>query len=73
MEEDIPFIDPEFYSTCSDKMIAHIFRPAPRSKEPISLLKERIAIMRENGRILVEVNHVLWNRLSHWVVLIFVD
>jgi hypothetical protein len=55
LEEDIPFIDPEFYSTCSDGMIAHIFRPAWGAKETMSLLKERIAIMRENGGILVKV------------------
>ena len=57
MEEDIPFVDPEFYSACSDEMIAHILRPASESKETISLLKERIAIMRENGKILVNVKH----------------
>jgi len=73
LEEDIPFIDPEFYSTCPDETIEHIFRPAPRSKEPIPLLKERIAILRENGGILVKVKHVLWNRLLRWFVLTFVD
>ena len=72
MEEDIPFIDPEFYSTCPDETIAHIFRPAPRSKEPIPLLKKRIAILRENGRILVEVNHTL-GFLLHRFMLILVD
>ena len=58
LEEDIPFTDPSFYSTCSDEKIEHIFRPAPGSKETISLLKERIAIMRENGEILVKVDHI---------------
>jgi hypothetical protein len=73
LEEDIPFIDPEFYSTCSDETIAHIFRTAPRSKEPIPLLKERMAILRENGGILVKVGRVLRNYLLHWVRAHFVD
>jgi len=73
LEEDIPVIHPEFYSTCPDETIAHIFRPAPRSKEPIPLLKERTAIIRENGQILVKVNDALGNRLLHWFLLILVD
>jgi len=54
LEEDIPFIDPEFYSTCPDEVVAHIFRPASCSEETIPLLKERMEIMRENGGILVK-------------------
>lgn len=54
LEEDIPFTDPEFYSTCPDGVVDYIFRSAPGRTEMISLLKERIAIMRENGRILVK-------------------
>jgi hypothetical protein len=48
-------LTPSFIRTCSDETIAHIFRPAAGCKETISLLKERIAIMRENGEILVKV------------------
>ena len=70
LEEDIPFVDPEFYPTCPGEIIAHIFRPAPRSKESIPLLKQRIAIMCENGRILVKVNHPLGDFLLNWLMLI---
>lgn len=47
-----------------------IFRPASESKEMISLLKERIAIMRENGGILVKVNHTPRSRLQHFLLFI---
>ncbi|KAG2124249.1 uncharacterized protein EDB93DRAFT_1194322 [Suillus bovinus] len=55
LEEGIPIIDPQFYSSealCPDSLIAHVFRPAPQSSESIPLLNERLAIMREVGAIL---------------------
>ena len=58
LEENIPITDPSFYSSeilCPDSLIMNIFRPADQSSEPIPLLRERIAIMRENGHILCHV------------------
>lgn len=55
LEEGLPITDPKFYSSeecCPDSLLDHVFRPAPQSKEPIPLLRERIAILREVGRIL---------------------
>ncbi|KAL1727142.1 hypothetical protein EV714DRAFT_286708 [Schizophyllum commune] len=57
LSEGIPIIDPTFYAdkvACPDELIAHVFRRAPQSEENIPLLRERIGIMRENGRILCE-------------------
>ncbi|KZT73945.1 hypothetical protein DAEQUDRAFT_742977 [Daedalea quercina L-15889] len=57
IEEGIPITDPEFYSSstdCPDELIKHVFRPAAQCSETIPLLGERIAILRENGRILCE-------------------
>ncbi|KAI0366779.1 hypothetical protein BV20DRAFT_631219 [Pilatotrama ljubarskyi] len=57
LEEGIPFTDPSFYASetrCPDELIKHIFRRAAQSSEDIPLLLERIAILRENGRILCE-------------------
>lgn len=59
LEEGIPITDPAFYSSesrCPDSLIAHIFRPAARSLEDIPLLRERIAILRQNGKILCKVS-----------------
>lgn len=58
LEDDIPITDPHFYSSetlCPDSLIEHIFRPAKQSSEPLPLLRERIAIMREVGFILCNV------------------
>ena len=58
IEAGIPITDPQFYSSsakCPDEAIEHIFRPAAQCSESIPLLKERIVILRENGRILCEV------------------
>ncbi|KAG2151462.1 hypothetical protein DEU56DRAFT_552418 [Suillus clintonianus] len=55
LEEGIPIIDPKFYSSetlCPDSLIAHVFRAAPQSAEPMPLFNERLAIMREVGTIL---------------------
>lgn len=61
LEEEIPITDPRFYSSetlCPDSLIEYVFRPAKQSNEPIPLLPERIAIMRQVGYILCNVgNH----------------
>ncbi|KAI0352017.1 hypothetical protein OH77DRAFT_1429051 [Trametes cingulata] len=57
LEEGVPVTDPSFYaseSRCPDELIKHIFCPAAQSTECIPLFSERIAILRENGRILCE-------------------
>ncbi|EKM79219.1 hypothetical protein AGABI1DRAFT_58653 [Agaricus bisporus var. burnettii JB137-S8] len=54
-EEDIPFVDPNFYSSetmCPDSLIEHVFRPVHHSTELLPLIHERIRIMREVGSIL---------------------
>ena len=59
LEEKIPITDPRFYSSetlCPDSLIIHIFRAAKQSNEPIPLLLERIAIMRQVGYILCNVS-----------------
>ena len=58
LDEGIPITDPTFYSSeirCPDSVIAHVFRPAAHCSEPIPLLHERIAILRQNGKILCKV------------------
>ncbi|KAF8158180.1 hypothetical protein B0H34DRAFT_707741 [Crassisporium funariophilum] len=55
LEEDIPITDPNFYSSetlCPDSLIEHVFRESKQSSEPVPLLRERIAVMREVGFIL---------------------
>ncbi|CAL1712352.1 unnamed protein product [Somion occarium] len=55
LEEGIPFSDPTFFASeerCPDSLVEHIFRPSRQSNEKISLLKERIAILRQVGSIL---------------------
>ncbi|KAH9888378.1 hypothetical protein C8Q73DRAFT_668284 [Cubamyces lactineus] len=57
LEEGIPITDPMFYASesgCPDSLIEHVFRRASQSVESIPLLRERIAILRENGAILCE-------------------
>ncbi|KAI0827735.1 hypothetical protein BC628DRAFT_1535128 [Trametes gibbosa] len=57
LEEGIPITDPAFYASetrCPDRLIEHVFRPAPQSVERIPLLKERIAVLRRNGAVLCE-------------------
>ncbi|KAF8729418.1 hypothetical protein AX14_006140 [Amanita brunnescens Koide BX004] len=52
-DDNIPITDPCFYSDetrCPDSLIEHVFRKADPTREPIALLKERIAIMREVGK-----------------------
>ena len=57
-DDNIPITDPCFYSDetrCPDSLIEHVFRKADPTREPIALLKERIAIMREVGKKLRDV------------------
>ncbi|KAI0629643.1 hypothetical protein C8Q77DRAFT_1141513 [Trametes polyzona] len=57
LEEGIPITDPSFYASetrCPDELVEHVFRPAAQSVEGIPLLRERIAILRQNGAILCE-------------------
>ncbi|KAG9036427.1 hypothetical protein FRB95_008968 [Tulasnella sp. JGI-2019a] len=58
LEQGIPITDPTFYSNserCPDTLLYDIFAPAsPRSREQMPLLAERVAILRENGSILLE-------------------
>jgi Potential Queuosine, Q, salvage protein family len=59
LDEGMPITDPHFYSSdirCPDSVFNHVFRPAIQSSEPIPLLKERVAILRQNGKILCKVN-----------------
>ncbi|KAK2465735.1 hypothetical protein APHAL10511_002279 [Amanita phalloides] len=56
-DDKIPITDPSFYSDethCPDSQIEHVFRPASPYREPIALLKERVTIMREVGKILCD-------------------
>jgi len=58
-DEDVPFVNPEFYSsetTCPDSLIEHVFRPTPQSTESMPLIQDRIRIIRENGLILCNVS-----------------
>ncbi|KZT12115.1 uncharacterized protein LAESUDRAFT_740624 [Laetiporus sulphureus 93-53] len=55
LEDGIPLTDPAFYSSeesCPKALLEGIFRPAPQCKETMPLFKERVAILRENARIL---------------------
>jgi len=58
LEWGIPIIDPAFYASeelCPDNLLEAIFRPAEGCVEEIPLLKERIRVMRECGRVFVDV------------------
>ncbi|KAI4284555.1 MAG: hypothetical protein L6R38_001321 [Xanthoria sp. 2 TBL-2021] len=55
VEEDIPITTPSFwtnYTECTHDLLKHVFRSA--TPELIPLIDERIACIREAGRILVE-------------------
>ncbi|KAI5115358.1 hypothetical protein M0805_002245 [Coniferiporia weirii] len=57
LEDGIPITDPAFYASserCPDSTIASVFAPAPQCTESVPLLGERVAIMREVGKILCE-------------------
>lgn len=66
-DDKIPITDPYFYSDetrCPDSLIERVFRKADPSREPIALLKERIAIMRDVGKKLCDVGFFLFLRLG---------
>ncbi|KAF3903332.1 hypothetical protein AA313_de0204761 [Arthrobotrys entomopaga] len=55
LDEGIPITSPYFWVdevVCSDKLLEHIFRSS--NDTPMPMLKERIACLREAGRILCE-------------------
>ncbi|KAL8769506.1 MAG: hypothetical protein Q9209_004567 [Squamulea sp. 1 TL-2023] len=55
LEEGIPITTPSFWTNdteCTDDVLKHVFRST--TTEPIPLLEERIACIREAGRILLE-------------------
>ncbi|KAL8782396.1 MAG: hypothetical protein Q9213_005399 [Squamulea squamosa] len=55
LEEEIPITMPSFWindTECTDDVLKHVFRST--TLEPIPLLEERIACIREAGRILLE-------------------
>lgn len=59
-DTDIPITTPFYYADeleCPDEKIAHIFRSS--TDEPIPLLEERIACLREAGQVLEEVSKLL--------------
>jgi hypothetical protein len=65
-DEDIPFVNPVFYSSesmCPDSLIEHVFRPTQESTESMPLIHDRIRIMRENGSILNNVSILFILRL----------
>ena len=67
-DDGIPITDPSFYASeelCPDYLIEATFRPAAQSTETIPLLKERIKVMREVGKVLCEVLIVPVRTLSN--------
>lgn len=58
LDEEIPITSSDFWQNeeeCNDEMLEHVFRSATREKMP--LLPERMACLREAGRVLYEVGH----------------
>jgi hypothetical protein len=58
LESGIPITDPKFYASkesCPDSLIGDVFAPTSDSEEVMPLLTERIAIMRQVGKIFIEV------------------
>jgi hypothetical protein len=56
-EEGLDITRPSVYTHCADATIAHVFRSC--RDEPMPLLDERIAILRESGKILLDVRPAL--------------
>lgn len=59
LERGIPIVDPSFYGDsvlCPDSLLEEIFKPADGCAETMPLLRERISIMRQIGKIFVEVS-----------------
>ncbi|KAG8856447.1 hypothetical protein FRB96_006413 [Tulasnella sp. 330] len=70
LEHGIPVTDPAFYSDpgrCPDSTLASIFASASSEREDMPLLVERIAILRQNGLILLDqFNGSLSGMLDSW-------
>lgn len=63
IENGIPITDPCFYASetaCPDSTIKAVFGGADGCAEPIPLLEKRVAIMREVGKIFMEVSDHLY-------------
>jgi len=57
LERGLPITDPLFYgdeALCPDSLIEEIFKPADGCGELIPLLRERISIMRQVGKIFIQ-------------------
>ena len=57
IREGIPITSPDFWQDqeeCSDETLKHVFRSC--TSTPIPMLKERMSILREAGRVLYEVS-----------------
>ena len=55
IKESIPITDAKFYSELSEKDAIHIFRTD--NGVTIPMLKDRIDILHQNGKILLQVDH----------------
>ena len=54
LQEGIQITDPKYYSSLTEEKLAAIFRSDSAGEIP--LLKERLAVLHETGKVLVEVN-----------------
>lgn len=54
-KEGYPILDPYYYSKISKEDLEHILRSNSSTK--ISLIDERIEILRDTGKILIKVNN----------------
>ena len=57
LQEGIQITDPNYYSTLSEEKLAAIFRSDSAGEIP--LLKERLAVLHEAGKVLVDVNTII--------------
>lgn len=65
IENGIPITDPAFYSSttrCPDSVIEKVFEVSPECSEPLPLVQERIAILREVGSTLCHVRLIASSR-----------
>ena len=54
-QEGIPFTSPSYYSTVDEKTLKQIFRSDNDTEIP--LLEERVKVLNEAGKVLMEVMH----------------
>jgi hypothetical protein len=76
LEDGHPFTDPAFFgdaNRCPDRLIELTFMSAPQSEEVIPLLRERIAVMRECGKILCQKVRLMFLSLIFVPMLIHVQ